>query len=234
METDNKDILIGIPTIDRDVNSLQSLLTVISTFDKDCLVICRKSDEKVQQLLSSSFPKVKCETVEHYEIEGKRHNIERIADKRNIIKKYAMDNKYEKLVFIDSDMMPTKDQFQKLTKCCDEEHPLVAGAYKLVWTKPLYGDMVPILYKDDKVYKLEELEKDKVHNDVELTKVALVGLGFSSLHNSILNYELSYRHLAANGMFCEGEDVDFCVKLTEKNVPIYVLTKDEIIHNPNV
>jgi hypothetical protein len=108
-------IMVGIVTIDRDINYAQILLNSIiqNGIDmKDIYVCTRETDTKIIEFWK---PIVNVITINHYDILN-RHNMNKIANKRQILLDIANDKKYDYIWFIDSDIIPTKNILNKLLK----------------------------------------------------------------------------------------------------------------------
>jgi len=88
--------LIAICCIDKRVLELQNCLKHLK--NKDVIGVCREKDVYCQKA-------VNCLLVDNYEIaNGTRHNIHGIATQRNKALSYARRSKYDRLIFIDSDI----------------------------------------------------------------------------------------------------------------------------------
>ena len=148
-----RNILIGIPTIDRDIlkannvyKSLYSSMKESENYNFDIIIITRESDTK-----SIEFWKNKCKVVivPHYDINS-RHNFEKLSDKFNILAEYS--KKYDALVIIESDVYVKNDtitnllyylRFNHVTFCYgnipwnnDEPYVIVPGFFKSMVINP--------------------------------------------------------------------------------------------------
>ena len=136
-----KKIMIGCPTIDRDISKAskmyQTMINAIkhlSTFKQiiiDIIVITRKSDNKIKEFWNNKANKIIL--VPHYEIID-RHNIDAISNKMNILSSYCLNNNYDALVIIESDVYSNIDTLTNLVICLENNH--VAFAYgNIPWEK---------------------------------------------------------------------------------------------------
>lgn len=110
-----KNVLIGIPTIDRDINKAVNMYeTLLKSIEKtnnyhiDIVVITRESD-----IHSIDFWKNKCRiiTVPHYEITG-RHNLKKLTDIFNTLAEHSKI--YDALIIIESDVYVKDDTISSL------------------------------------------------------------------------------------------------------------------------
>jgi len=99
-------IIVGIVMTDRDYKYIQelykSILQNVIIYEYEIMVVVRNTDKECIKNWSGKQD-VKLQLVPYYEI-IRRHNIHKIAEKRNIIRKYALLNNFDYLWFIDSDI----------------------------------------------------------------------------------------------------------------------------------
>jgi hypothetical protein len=99
----NQKILVAICCIDERVIELQNCIKHLNTNDvltKDIIGLFRKKDIKCKETLKNNYLEV-----DDYELSTTtRHNLTGIINKRNSALDYARNNKYDKLIFIDSDI----------------------------------------------------------------------------------------------------------------------------------
>jgi hypothetical protein len=128
-----KKILIGLPSIDRDIkkaskmyksliNSINNLNknTDKNTYNIDLLVITRDSDKKIINFWKD---KANIITVPHYVIE-KRHNFENIIKKFNEL--INQSKEYDVLTIIESDVYIKKNTLENLIKNLKKNHITLA------------------------------------------------------------------------------------------------------------
>lgn len=96
-------ILVAICCIDERVVELQNCINCLTTKDilkKDIIGLFRKKDIKCKETMKHNYLEV-----DDYELSTTtRHNLTGIINKRNAALDYARNNRYDKLIFIDSDI----------------------------------------------------------------------------------------------------------------------------------
>jgi hypothetical protein len=136
-----KRIMIGCPTIDRDILKAQKMyetmkkaiehLSNFKQISSDIIVITRTSDNKIKEFWNNKANKIIL--VPHYEIIY-RHNIDAISNKMNILASYCLNNNYDALVVIESDVYSNIDTLTNSITCLTNNH--VAFAYgNIPWKK---------------------------------------------------------------------------------------------------
>lgn len=223
-------IIVGIVMIDRDhlyISDLYNgILQNISKYDYEIMIVIRKSDNLCIQKWSEykdNNKAIKLHCIAHYDTPlKKRHNINsisKLAEKRNIIRKYALINNFDYLWFIDSDI-------QVKSNCLDILLDSIHNAnvsyipYKIRWIGfPIVG----ILDKGN-------LKVIKIGKDIDLDEpykiCHFVGFGMTLLDKSVLDTEIKYQSInikiSDKIIKHEGEDFGFCLELfKDKKTIVY-------------
>jgi len=153
-----KNILIGLPTIDRDVHlspliykALKEATEDLQDINFSLLSIMRKQDTE-----SYNFWKDKSSiiTIDNYQI-NKRHNFDKMSYIFNIIKEEARN--YDALMYLESDILINRDSIKKLVDSLKFSH-VSLFPFETPWAG------YPVIVKDDIFYKIENsrnLKKDQ-------------------------------------------------------------------------
>ncbi len=125
-----KRILLGMYTIDRDVNKAQlvwdSIQSSIIMQDISFVVITRETD-----IYSIEFWKDKSQVImiPHYDIVD-RHSFPEMAKQCNLLVKIAIDNGYDALAIVESDVVISETTLSLLISALDKNH--VALVYGVI------------------------------------------------------------------------------------------------------
>ena len=153
-----------------------------------------------------------------------------IYDARNHLAKIAVDGGFDRVLWLDSDMVFEKDLFKRLSARLDEGYDIVSGLY--FTRKPPIN---PVAYSD---FAFEQTEagleptcvpyKDYPKN--EIFQVAGVGFGCVMLKAKVLSDVLNEfgRPFSPNDYF--GEDISFCQRATALGYRIYVDPAIKLAH----
>lgn len=145
-----------------------------------------------------------------------------IYDARNHLAKIAVDGGFDRVLWLDSDMVFEKDLFKRLSARLDEGYDIVSGLY-FTRKPPIH----PVAYKDFAFVQTESgLEptcvpyKDYPKN--EMFQVAGVGFGCVMAKAKVFLdvFNEFGRPFSPNDYF--GEDISFCQRATALGYQIYV------------
>lgn len=139
-----------------------------------------------------------------------------VAEARNWLVKQAIEQKFDYILFIDSDIvLPDEDTIEKLIA---HNLPIVGGWY----IKKVPGQRIPEVFvpnKDGNLVNATEMSEN------QLMKVGALGFGCVLINTGILRvmeypyftYEMTKDNICS-------EDIIFCQKLTAKGIDIFVDT----------
>ncbi len=136
-------VLIAIVCIDRDADLAPKLYkALIQNGALSILVVTRETDHKMKNFWQD---KALVKTVPHYSIQ-ERHNIQRIAEKRQIALDHAKTHQFDAVWFVDSDILPTQGVLSELLKTsrdiCLAPYRVQWGSIHAVWFDD--SDIIPI------------------------------------------------------------------------------------------
>jgi len=219
-------VLIGIVMIDRDEQYIDSLYNgILKNISKDInyeiIIVMRETD--LHTIKKWEKYNVTIKIVKHYDIID-RHNIEKIAEKRNIIREHAIKNNFDYIWFIDSDIV-VKDNYLKilLNGICQNSYKVSYIPYIVKWLNiPAIGSIV-----DKQLKILNVLDFDTIY-DYEQCHV--IGFGMTLLHKDVFKYNIESFTIKIEDVVFKGEDFDFCLKLLNDNKKICFFTKEIAIH----
>lgn len=153
-----------------------------------------------------------------------------LAGSRNKLVRIFLSSTAEWLLFVDTDMVWTPEDWERLRDSTDDDHLFISGLYFVANDPPNPNAMI---FKDDAFYAVMYDE-----DSPEMSQVHAVGAGFSLIHRSV--YEKTadigndhewYEHgrRAPNGATLP-EDYAFCSRVGEAGIPIFVNTKVRVGH----
>jgi hypothetical protein len=154
-------------------------------------------------------------------IGGKKNIIEKIADSHNAVRKYALDNKFDYLFHLETDIFPEETIIEKLlfhrmklTACPYHVNIDMDGSFK--------RDMcVEILLEDTQTFKKAVLVSDADEFfDGKLKICQAAGLGCVLIHKDVLQ-QIPFRY--ERGV-SSHPDSFFAVDCILKNIPFYIDT----------
>lgn len=179
--------------------------------DYEIMVVVRNSDTLCIKKWNE-YKDVKLRQVSHYEIKN-RHNIHKIAEKRNIVRKYALLHNFDYLWFIDSDIL-VKDTCLGILLEGIKYGNISYIPYNIKWVGfPIIG----IIEKNQ--LNLLKISGIDLCNPYKICH--FVGFGMTLLDKSTLNFDIKYDSINIADVKHEGEDFGFCLQmLKEKKVII--------------
>lgn len=180
-------------------------------------IVTRDKDKKTIEKWSK-FDMVKIMTVQHYEIKN-RHNYEMIAYKRNIIRLYALINKYDYLWFIDSDIKVESNYLNILLNGLKSMNAYMSYIpYNVKWLN--FPAIANIMETTIDIIPLNKNNKD--NNDYK--QCDIVGFGMTLLHKSLFIYNIEVFRKEINNILFEGEDFGFCITLYDNHLKVVYKT----------
>lgn len=213
-------ILIGILCIDRDHMNISKLYNSLPKqhcdSNIDILVVTRKCDKRTIKKFNK-YDDVKIIQVSNYKIIG-RHNIDAIIKKRGIILKYATDNNYDKLLFVDSDIVLYENILIDMEKLSNES-TIVCGIYPIKWA-------------NKKAIALCTDGKLKTFDQITPTDNLLIGgFGCCLIPKQAFNIKLECKIFELNSITLYGEDFGWFLNANTQNFVVKPLLTRIIEHN---
>lgn len=146
-----------------------------------------------------------------------------VYDSRNKLAAYAIENGFDAVLWLDSDMVFPKDTLQQLTKDvkkggCD----IVCGLYfsrKLPDVKPVIYKNAGYVKQDNGLRPMAEAYADYPRD--ALFEVEACGFGCVLTTVAALKKVQSERGLPFSPMLGFGEDISFCLKARQSGIPIW-------------
>lgn len=140
---------------------------------------------------------------------------------RNSMAYNALKNKADTIVWIDTDVVWTADQFRQLINLV-ESYPVVTG-----WYRDSEGKATVGRFNDScKRYSIEEIESWE--NPVE---IEWGPSGFMAIKADIYkNLPAPWYRYRTTDEITIGEDISFCRHLQEHGIPIYLDPKLKVLH----
>ena len=136
---------------------------------------------------------------------------------RNLIAKYALDEGYDYILWVDSDMTLPKDA---LTKLMSHDKDIVSEVYtykQLGGTNAVAKRFIPT---ENDVY--EDIPLEEIQSHKGIMEVDGVGFGCVLTKTEIFNHIKDPWFVLTHGM---GEDIDFCRKAQNAGYKIYLDTE---------
>jgi len=191
----------------------------------DLLIVCRESDSKCIKQWSNVHPSVIIKTVPHYDITG-RHNYDALVKKRNIARQYAVDNNYDYLFFIDSDIIINKDTFNMLVKGCNNADVCLVP-YHVKW----YGNIAVgvVDSNTESGFNIKEIKHDP-SQQVEYDVCAIGGMGCTLLNKKAMMMPFEYKQLHGENRNVFGEDIGYFVNAHKNGIVVKYLKNHPIKH----
>ncbi len=212
-------VLTGIVCIDRDSDLSQKLYDALTANDvRDIMVVTRETDENIIEFWKNKAMLVV--TVPHYEI-NERHNMDKIAEKRQLIINYAK-KKYDAIWFIDSDVIPTKGILNELIKTNKD---VCLAPYRLKW----FG--APCIGISSNEYPYVKLHVIDDEDKKEYRKPFLIG-GFACtlIKKSTFDVKVESKEISNSNFMVEGEDVGFFINCYNAGLKCEYLPNSEQPH----
>jgi hypothetical protein len=127
-------VLVGTLAIDRDHEHVDRVHAGMQGLSQHCswrlLVVTREQDAIVAAKWSRHGAEVV--TVPDYEIR-KRHNLWKIAEKRNLVRERARSEAWDALLFVDSDIVMSAGAIGDMF-CCAQYADIVVAPYRIRWS----------------------------------------------------------------------------------------------------
>jgi hypothetical protein len=207
-------ILNAIITIDRDAYAIDDLYKTIA--NTDILIVCRISDKETIKKWSKYNVLIKA--VPHYDIID-RHNFDMITLKRNIAREYAINNNYDYLFFIDSDILINKNTLEILLNAnCD----ICIIPYEVKWL----GYTAVGIFSDK--FEIKKIEYND--NKVTYEDCVIGGFGCTLLNKEAMKIEIKFNALENNKYIIYGEDIGYFMEAFNKKLNIKYVTNHKILH----
>lgn len=218
-------LMIGMMTIDRDIDIAEKVFSKIKSaithFNKtypniivEIVVITRETDKSSIAFWNSKSATVL--TVPHYDI-IKRHNMKRITDKSNRLVKYAIDNKCNYLMFVESDVGLLENTITHLFELLSDSH-VSASCGPVPWANETVAYMCSIIPKR---VRLEDFDKP------------FIGLGTSAMAmmcNVDIFQQVEFECATLFGI--TGQDVGFFRNLFRNRYKL-LITNETVEHYYN-
>ena len=188
-------ILIGIPCIDRDHKYLSNLFKIINNnknniYILDIIIATRKCDKNTIDFAKKECKLIKCN---NYSIKG-RHNVKNIAIKRNKILKYASNNNYNYVLFLDADILPYNGFINDLLNLKSD---VAVGLYPVRW----YENKSICFTVTNNKYCIKELEEIR-DND----RIVIAGFGCCLINQKLFDIEVKQLKFENHNYYLNGED----------------------------
>jgi GT2 family glycosyltransferase len=164
-----------------------------------------------------------------------RVNGNQIARQRELALSLTLESKTDWSLWIDSDIMFKPEDVDMLMNVANKENrKVISGLYYVSYDGDgSFRNTVPAMYtynnSDGLHYPILDFQEENIF------KVDAVGFGFILIHNSVFS-ELKQKHswifndhFYDNGFFI-SEDISFCQKLRENNIPIFLHPKAKVNH----
>lgn len=154
-----------------------------------------------------------------------------VYDARNLLAKEALEKDYDRILFIDSDMVFDNDAFVRLSDTMDEGYDYVTGLffYKTLPTKPA---MYRGVYYDDSKEKIEaKLTTYFNYPRDSVFEIAGSGCAFTMISTDAIGKVVaSGERFPFSPVLGLGEDVSFCMRLHNAGVKMYCDSRVKIGH----
>lgn len=144
-----------------------------------------------------------------------------VYDSRNQLSRKAIEEGFDRILWLDSDMVFKPDLFQRLSKRLDAGYQMVSGLY-FKRKQPI----CPVLYKECGAY-----EKDGKHTVYATTyddypkdslfEIAACGFGGVMMTTDIVKQVAEKFGLPFSPILGFGEDLSFCCKVARLGVKMY-------------
>ena len=144
-----------------------------------------------------------------------------IYDSRNSLVKEALENGFDRILWLDSDMVFDPDLMERLSARLDEGMDFVSGIYfkrKAPIRPVIYKDIG--YYKDGENYTPAAITYDDYPKD---SVFPIKGCGFGCvMHTTALAKKVLDKYgLPFSPVMGFGEDLSFCGRLTELGIPMW-------------
>jgi len=194
-------VLVGTLAIDRDHEQADRVFAGMQGLSRVCtwhlLVVTREQDAIVAAKWRRQGATVI--TVPNYEIR-KRHNLWKIAEKRNLVREHARSNAYDGLLFVDSDIVMTEGAVADLF-CCSQYADIVVAPYIIRWSNEY---TVGVIVDG----KLTLLDARQLMERARYPRILGGGLGCTLIHAKALDVPIVPVQLGSVAGLA-GEDIGF-------------------------
>lgn len=203
-------ILVGIVTtddrkdyIDQVYNGIENLKDYFKTVE--IMVICRETDHISQKEWKNKNANVL--TIPYYEMfkenESDRHNMTKIAEKRNLVLQNAKD--YDGVLFVDSDIIIDQQNAKELKEITNFAD-IVVGVYQTPWSSPF----CPV-GKFNIPFPHELLKLFDYYPSIQCG-----GMGCTLISRKFIDIVFGVSSFGG----VTGEDIDFFIKAIKRNAVI--------------
>ena len=227
------DIDIGLPMIGRDRKYLPS---VIGNIRKSLVhaglhrsarmhVITRESErhlcDRVKELCADTA--VICSEVPDYDLREQRHQMSKIAQKRNAVIQRARHDGRSGVLFVDSDILVNRDTVSKLMTACDDEQDVCAAAYHPTWSAdPVVAVGTPEEYALKSTYELGA--------DSGQRCVPMVASGTGCTLFKAGSFDTPFENMEDPRTGIHGDDIGFMINANKKGLRMCVLPAYHVTH----
>ena len=207
-------VLTAVLCIDRDADLAPKLYEAIRfNTTGPILIVTRERDKETRDFWQN---KAILELVPDYEIQ-KRHNFIKIAEKRSLALKYAKENGFDAVWFVDSDVIPTEGVLKQL---CNTNKDVCVAQPRVRWAgKAVVGieDSEPPFIKMHEIGLLDL--------SVERRPCIIAGFACTLVKSSAFDQKIEYFKLSKGDFYVEGEDIGFFMNCYKSGLKCEYLTR---------
>jgi len=207
-------VLIGTPICTEKMYSWAKYVKAVKSLrvpDKDTIaniyIVSTVEDEKIERFVYD-------EGFSYAYIKGGGRPMDKLVKARNTIFEYALNNDYDYVLFIDSDVIVPIDTIVKLL---DEKKDIIGGFYPITTEVGLPTPNAKYYVPGQKEYM--DFPAEKIDNDFH--QVDLIGMGCTLISRQIY---LKYSFRCERGEYLDlerSEDMCFCEDLRKDRIPVY-------------
>lgn len=154
------------------------------------------------------------------EIEFSMTDSSLIYDARNRLSQKAVEEGFDRVLWLDSDMTFDRDTFQKLSKRMDEGYNIVSGLYF-----KRRDPILPVVYKECGSYEKDgdTLPIAREYSDYPdgIFEIAGCGFGCVMMSTKVLKEVAETYGLPFSPILGFGEDLSFCCKASKLGYKLY-------------
>ena len=154
-----------------------------------------------------------------------------VYDARNLLAKEALEKDYDRVLFIDSDMVFDNDAFVRLSATMDEGYDYVSGLffYKSLPTKPaIYRGM---FYDDSGPQVKAKLTTYFNYPRDSVFEIAGGGMAFTLISTDAIGEMVKNgERMPFSPILGLGEDVSFCLRFSQTGAKMYCDSRVKIGH----
>lgn len=159
-----------------------------------------------------------------------------LANARNACVRRLLATDHTKLLFVDSDVNATVDDFATVTRLCTPETPVVGAQYMNPTGEPGELGVVAYDYVDGSGYVRTSTAAITSH-DGDLAPVGAIGTGFMCIHRTLLE-RMAEKFPEPTPWFTDlglfdnyiGEDLAFCHRVRGEGYPVLATTQCRVGH----